>query len=143
MKRTVIIFLGLIFFLGCAAETKTSGTVNLPDGEKINVEIADQLNEKKQGLAGREKLAEGEGMLFVFDQDDYPGIWMKGMKFSIDIIFINDQEIVHIVHAAPVSPDSNYPTWRPASPANYVLEVPAGYCQKHQLEKGDKVEIKY
>ena len=143
MKRIAIIFLGLIFILGCTAETKTTGTVTLPNGEEVEVEIADQPNEKTQGLAGRDSLDQGQGMLFVFDQDDYPGIWMKGMKFSIDIVFIADQEVVKIVHSAPVSSDSNFPMYRPGTPVNYVLEVPAGFAQGHQLKIGDIVKIEY
>lgn len=143
MKLFVILSFLFIFAEGCALETKTYGTVVLPDQQVITVEIADQFNEKRQGLAGRDRLAEGQGMLFVFQPGDYPGIWMKGMKFSLDIVFINNQEVIDIVDLAPVPLDDHYSTYRPRNPANYVLELPAGDVKKHQLEIGETLSIDY
>lgn len=143
MKRLTIFVFLLVFIWGCALETKTYGTVILPDQQLITVEVADQFNEKRQGLAGRDRLAEDHGMLFVFKPGDYPDIWMKGMKFSIDIVFINNQEIVDIVDLAPVPLDNHYPTYRPRNQANYVLELPAGYAKKHQLKIGETLNINF
>lgn len=140
-KLVIILFFG--FLLGCFAQSSTTGTVTMPDDSVVKVEIADQISEKWQGLSGRESLEAGQGMLFIFNKGDYPGIWMKGMEFSIDIVFINDQEIVDIVESAPVPKASNYPTYKPQSPSNYVLELPAGSVAQYQLKQGDRVEIQY
>lgn len=66
-------------------------------GTTIQAELADTLEKKAQGLSGRKELGENEGMLFVFDSSsttevvlDKPGhhgIWMKDMKFPIDILW--------------------------------------------------------
>jgi len=76
-------------------------------------------------------------MLFVFDTDGVWGIWMKDMKFSIDILWLaEDGTVLTIVPNA--SPDS-YPTsFRPTSPARFVLELPAGFASSHDIDIGSK-----
>ena len=34
---------------------------------------------------------ENYAMLFVFDHNDHHKMWMKDMKFSVDMIWINDK----------------------------------------------------
>ena len=55
---------------------------------KIVAELAVTKEQMTQGLSGRDKLAEGKGMLFVYDGYYIPSFWMKDMKFPIDIIWI-------------------------------------------------------
>ena len=50
----------------------------LKTGEKvIAVEVADTEEERAKGLSGRDALAEGRGMLFIFPESGYHGFWMK------------------------------------------------------------------
>ena len=127
--------------MGCTEETKIYGQVELSDGQVVEVEVADESGERKQGLAGRESLEQGNGMLFVFTNTEYPSIWMKGMKFPIDIIFIKDQVVVDVFENVPVPTGFKYPTYQPSSPANQVLELPAGYVEQHGIKKGQEVKI--
>src|SRR3989344_7914429 len=53
---------------------------------KINVEIADTQDKRAKGLGGRDSLATGSGMLFIFPKADRYSFWMKGTKFPLDII---------------------------------------------------------
>src|SRR3989338_1806519 len=79
----------------------------------------------QQSLSGRSGLAEGEGMLFVFPQDGKYGFWMKDMRFSIDILWLNASGMV-VYMAQNVSPDSFPKSFESDVPARYVLELPAG-----------------
>jgi uncharacterized membrane protein (UPF0127 family) len=102
---------------------------------KVFVTIANTDAEKEQGLSGRDGLKENEGLLFVFDKSDTYGFWMKDMKFSIDIIWIQNEKIVFIQKA--VSP-SSYPTvFVPTESANMVMELPSGFCDTHGILVGD------
>lgn len=66
-------------------------------GKKIRVDIADTVVTRTQGLSGRTSLAETDGMLFVFENADRYGFWMKDMNFAIDIIWIDpEKNIVYI-----------------------------------------------
>ena len=80
-------------------------------------------------------------MLFVFDSDDYRAIWMKDMKFPIDVLWITSGlEISDIVEN--MSPES-YPTlYKPHVPVKYVLEIPAGTVKNAKILVGQSVEIK-
>ena len=64
-------------------------------------------------------------MLFVFPDNDQHGIWMKDMKFPIDIIWISEN--YNIVHVKKDATPESYPTvFKNSKPARYVLELPAG-----------------
>src|SRR3989344_5995676 len=65
--------------------------------KEINIQIADNDEERSKGLSGVTSLGKSEGMLFVFDSKDVtPSFWMKGMKIPLDIIWIDDGKIVKI-----------------------------------------------
>lgn len=113
---------------------------------EIPVEIADTAQKRQTGLSGRESLTEGEGMLFVFAQEDIrPPFWMKEMKFAIDIIWIDDDKIVQIDENVPApepdTPNSELKFYTPNQPIDYVLEVDAGFVDQHDIKVGDDVNL--
>ena len=88
-----------------------------------------------QGLSGRDSLEEHTGMLFMFEADGYHPFWMKGMRFPIDILWMDRyKRVVHIAHA--VSPDTYPELFKPSVLSRYVLEVPAGYAERHGVDIG-------
>lgn len=112
------------------------------DDVDVEVELAQTTQERVQGLSGREKLASGQGMLFIFDEPDIYAFHMKDMNFAIDIIWMDeDRRVVDITHS--LSPDTFPERFRPSSPAQYVLEVPAGFSQDNGIKVGDKAQLNY
>lgn len=107
--------------------------------------ISRTLEERRAGLGGRESLEINRGMLFVFDTSDNWAIWMKGMKFPIDIIWIGeDKKIVSIAQNVVMQPgkkDSELATYKPSGPARYVLEINAGLANANGLTVGDMVNF--
>lgn len=103
---------------------------------RIEIEIADSPMERQQGLSGRELLADNTGLFFVFDKDDFYHIWMKDMKFSIDIIWINDQGTVVTVKNN-ISPSTYPQTFTSDKPARFVLETPSGWAMRNGIKPGD------
>jgi len=107
----------------------------------IHAELADTPELHERGLYGRESLSDGHGMLFVFPKSGEYGFWMKGMRFPIDIVWINAQhEVVGVERN--VSPDSFPKVFYPPVPISLVLEVPAGFCDTHGIKVGDVVREK-
>ena len=105
----------------------------------LQVEIAQTPEQKATGLSHRPALAEGRGMLFIFDTDGGHGIWMKDMQFPIDIIWIDAaMKVVHIEKS--VAPDTYPEVFDSPTPARYVLEVPAGYTDG-RIAIGDAVTL--
>ena len=110
---------------------------------KIQIEVARTPEEKNQGLSGRQSLAEGSGMLFIFEENSRPNFWMKDMRFAIDIIWINDGKVVQIDRAIPPpelgTKDGDLELYRSNQPIDLVLEVPSGFSYKNQIEVGGVV----
>ncbi len=109
-------------------------------GFKIKAEIARSNTKREQGLSGREKLKDNEGMLFIFEQEGNYGFWMKGMLFDIDIIFIKDNNIVDIAENMPYPQNDNTIAGvSPKEKANLVLEVNSGFVKRYNIKIGNKV----
>lgn len=111
----------------------------------IGVEVAANSDERKKGLGGRDSLEISRGMLFAFETSDIWPIWMKNMKFPIDIIWIGeDKKIVFMAQNAlpePKKKDQELFVYKPDANAKYILEINAGLSAIHNLEVGDQVDF--
>ncbi len=137
MKKVIFLFLIIILLAGCA---KKEQDYYLKIREQnIKVELADTEQERIKGLSERDGLCENCGMLFIFNKEDFRFFWMKDMKFTIDIIWIDSDKIVEITKNAELPQGKNIPTYNSDKKVNYVLEVNAGFCEKHNIKVGDKV----
>lgn len=120
--------------------TKDSTTVSI--GKlSVNAKIASTANDKQVGLSKYDSLPLDQGMLFVFDKSDIYPFWMKGMKFAIDIIWIDqNKKVVEIAKNVPPEPGKNdvqLKQYKPAAAAKYVLEVNAGLSDLDNIKVGD------
>jgi uncharacterized membrane protein (UPF0127 family) len=106
-------------------------------------DIADTNELRSKGLSVKDTLNETEGMLFVFSTEREHSFWMKGMKFPIDIIWIDDdKEVVHVEHSLePCAPNSFCQTYKPDRDSLYVLETVAGFAQRHNVTDGTYVDF--
>lgn len=94
-------------------------------GHTLRVNVADDAGERTAGLSGRDNLDGSQGMLFIYEDNTNACIWMKDMKFSIDIVWISaDGSVVHMERN--VSPETYPNEFCSESAAKYVLELPAG-----------------
>ena len=125
-----------------APNVKTLLTINTLN---IYVDVSRNREERQKGLSGRDQLPLNEGMLFVFETSSNWAIWMKDMKFPIDIIWIGeDKKIVDIAQNAlpePGKDDRELKIYRPKGPAKYILEINAGLSKLHNLQVGDVVSF--
>lgn len=108
------------------------------EGVSIHVEIADEEHERIQGLSGREVLPTDQGLLFVFETPGRYSIWMRDMRFPLDIYWIDDEGV--IVDAWKNATPESYPfVFEPSAPARYVLEVVGGFSEVYNIDVGDRV----
>lgn len=152
MKKTLnkIIFLIIALFLisnGCNQKTAPPYSILLEIGnKKIFVEIVNTPERMQQGLSGRKKLNNDQGMLFDFSglQERRPGFWMKDMKFDLDLVWIKDKKIIGITPNVPrpKSVDDKLPSYYPSGDINQVLEVNAGWSEKYKIKVGDEIKLK-
>ncbi|HWO07427.1 MAG TPA: DUF192 domain-containing protein [Candidatus Paceibacterota bacterium] len=133
--------LGVLFWSYSSPEITIMPTRTLLiDGTAVHVAVANTPESRAKGLSGTSSLAEGEGMLFVFDDDDRHMFWMKDMVFSIDILWADrDGRVVHIEQS--VSPETFPQTFAPPVPARYALEVPAGFAAARDIKIGSVLKV--
>ena len=105
----------------------------------IDIEIVDTEAEITTGLMYRRSMPVNAGMLFVFDRPEPRSFWMKNTHIPLDIIFIDDfQRIVTIqANTRPMS-EASVPS---SKPAQYVLEVNAGFCQQQGITEGSYISF--
>lgn len=118
-------------------------TVTIGD-QVIAAEVADTSSLQVRGLSFRDGLEPGTGMLFVFDEAQSRSFWMRGMRFCLDIIWIEDGKIVGAAENAcpmPEVPESELPRYESNEPVTYVLEMPAGWLDELGFGPGQPVTI--
>lgn len=145
MKKILLFFL-LFFLISCPKiSNKNLNDVTIDNGKKIiklNVEIADENQERQKGMMFREKLDENSGMLFVFDEEGNRTFWMKNTMISLDMIFIDKNfRIIDIKNAVPCDAEPCV-LYKSSMPALYVLEVNSNFSAKNNVKVGDKIIFK-
>ena len=110
----------------------------------LTVELAVEPAETSRGLGFRDGLAPGTGMLFVFDGPSPRSFWMRGMRFCLDIIWVEEGAIQGAAESVcpepPGTADADLPSYVSPVPVTYVLEVPAGWLDYYGLGVGTPVE---
>jgi len=102
----------------------------------LDAEIARSDGERAQGLMHRKHLADGKGMLFIFDRDQVLSFWMKNTQIPLSIAFIAaDGRIVDIKDMQPHDLNSV----SSSRSVRYALEVPQGWFSRVGVNPGDVV----
>ena len=144
MNRILLVFL-LVLLISCNKKIDPDlKEISIQTRDKnviINVEIADDKNERANGLMYRENLEENSGMIFVFDQEESIAFWMKNTLIPLDMIFIDKElKIVDIKNAVPCKADP-CPLYKPENAVKYVLEVNYGFSKSNGVSTGDNVNL--
>ena len=136
----VVVFVGILIIT--LILERGGSTKVIVNGETFEVTVAKNDKERQIGLSGTEKIEEDQGMLFVFDNPDYYSFWMKEMKFPIDIIYINGDEVTTIIeNAKPPSANGNLTVYQPRNKSDKVLEVNAGLTKKYNIQEGSLIKV--
>lgn len=118
---------GILHFVNASVDTLVT----------IDIEIADTQDKITQGLMWRRSLGEKQGMLFIFPDERPRSFWMKNTYIPLDIIYVDSYgKIVSIVYNAVPFNERSLPS---EMPAQYVVEVNAGFCNQYGLAKDDRI----
>ena len=118
----------------------------LPSGQIIQIRLAVSSEEKIQGLSGipDDKFADDEGMLFVYEQDDYKLFWMPDTYFDLDIFFLDENmKVLDVERNVPHHPGREEP---PAIArtrsifSRHVLEMRADSELAKNIDVGDQLK---
>lgn len=105
----------------------------------IDIEVADDNQLRARGLMYRRSIPENAGMLFVQGMEETQSFWMKNTYIPLDILFVNANKEIVTIHAntTPLK-EWNYASTKPAL---YVVEVNAGFSNRHGIGTGDRIEF--
>lgn len=153
MKKILLAYGVLVLIVIILAFAKFRGANFLPNfanktatinSREYKLLIANDDKSRQVGLSNRKTLDANTGMLFIFPQKGIYSFWMKDTLIPLDMIYINDNKIVHIVKNAPPhgGKSGTPPIYTPPVQANYILEVNGGESDKHKFKNGDTVTLK-
>jgi YVTN family beta-propeller protein len=107
----------------------------------VFVEVPDDREEFARGLMFRSHLPWNAGMLFAFYEEEPRRFWMKNTLIPLDMIFVDSSsKIIDIKENVPPCKQEECPTYPSREPAQYVLEVNAGFVQEKGIRIGDELE---
>jgi len=115
-------------------------------GVEFSCELADSPAEWSKGLSGRENLAEGHGMVFIFPAPSQQTFWMKDTLIPLDIVFVWANGTVGAIYGAPIEPgvsDGNLVRYESPGPVKWVVELNMGDCAASGITVGTEFWVGY
>ena len=127
----------LLLLAASSSATPKVVPLTLPSGKVLQVEVMVEDADRAMGLMFRPSLAQDRGMLFLFGEPDFYGIWMKNCKFPIDIVWLDEERrVVHVAESTPPCKANPCPVYEPLRRATYVLELNAGQARREKVALG-------
>lgn len=100
-------------------------------GCPVKLKVASTDTSKSEGYSNKSEPVDNEGMLFVFDNEENLGFWMKGVDFPLDILFFNSNGDLVKHYTMPTVKDNNLITYNSEKPARFAVELRKGWCNDH------------
>jgi uncharacterized protein len=109
----------------------------------IHVEVASTAAQSARGLGYRDALDADAGMIFDLHGSRVQVFWMKGMRFALDMVWIDSgKQIVQVTTGIPPEPnvpDDRLRRYSPDVPVAYVIEVNSGAASRLGLTQGTQL----
>lgn len=108
------------------------------------VEVAEATPQHERGLMFISKLAEDEGMLFIFKNEETRFFWMKNTLIDLSIGFFDKNNTlidVQEMKSGKNISDASLPSYASAKPSKYALEMNKGWFDKNKIKMGSKLKI--
>lgn len=106
-------------------------------GQTLVSEVADEDPERQKGMMFRREMAEGTGMLFVFDAPQPAAFWMKNTLVPLSVAYVNSAGMILEIH--DLQPQDERPVRSQFATIAYALEVPQGWFAKNKILPGTRI----
>ena len=140
-RPTRLLALPLLLLLSACASARTPW-VEIA-GERFQVEVADDDDERARGLMFRDAMPADHGMLFIHDRQEPQAYWMKNTRIPLDILYFDSGRrlVSQQRDVPPCSAGDRCPPYPSRGPARYVLELNAGQAARLGLEDGAELRF--
>ena len=101
---------------------------------EMETEQAIRPEHRERGMMFRKTMGENEAMLFVFEQPQRVGFWMKNTTVPMSAAYIDSAGKVLEIH--PLKPLDENSAQSVSDRIQYVLEVPQGWFDRRQIKPG-------
>jgi uncharacterized protein len=120
-----------------------SGYAVLPNGTKLELEVARTPQQQAMGLMYRPALPDNRGMLFEFSSPQPVNFWMKNVPVALDMLFLHKGVVKYIAASVPPCAKEPCPTYGPNTLIDQVIELRAGRAAELGLKKGDSIKVSF
>lgn len=142
-KRNFNTLLALVFSLlpSVALAVCEETRINLRGGwgsASFTVDVADDAQERAQGLMFVEAMPRFSGMLFVYERPQRVAFWMRNTLIPLDMIFADQTGVVQRIHQSAIPGDeTNIPG---GDQIQYVLEINGGMSALLGITEGTQMQ---
>jgi uncharacterized membrane protein (UPF0127 family) len=103
---------------------------------RIEAEVAANQDDRMRGLMQRTRMADNQGMLFVFPQVARHCMWMKNTLLPLSVAFLDERG--HIINIRDMRPQTETSHCADA-PARFALEMNQGWFAKKKIQPGIRI----
>jgi uncharacterized membrane protein (UPF0127 family) len=111
-------------------------------GVELELEVADEPQERAVGLMGRTEVPAGTGMLFDYDEPaSGPSFYMFQVDIPLVAVFVLDGRVVHValMEPCPSADPAQCPLYGP--PGEYDAVVETAPAAVADVQVGDRLEL--
>jgi uncharacterized membrane protein (UPF0127 family) len=102
----------------------------------LQVQLAQDFEQRQIGLMWRKEMPQNEGMLFIFEQPAVQCFWMRNTYLPLTAAFVaDDGTIVNLADMKPMNDSSHCSN----KPVRFVLEMNQGWFAKRNIQAGYKL----
>lgn len=134
----VAIVAGLIVHLTHRPQAADKLMLDPASTAQFKLETVKTAAAQEQGLSGRVGLAKNAGMMFAYNDVAKRCMWMKDMRFNLDIVWLDaGHRVTSLVsNLTPATYPQSY-----CAQAKYVVELNAGTAWANGLRVGQIVKL--
>ncbi len=104
---------------------------------RFNIEIADDIEERAEGLMNRPSMPRLSGMLFIYETPGQLTFWMRNTLIPLDMLFVDPDGIVRHIHSNAIPLDET--TISGGDGRLAVLEINGGMAKKLGISVGSEL----
>lgn len=131
----ILLLIGYVFSYRYFTTRPTQSDGISVRGSVFKTEIVSTPEEKARGLSGRDGIERDTAMVFEFDQTSQHCLWMKDMKFAIDMVWLDESRKVVAIER-DVTPETYPKTF--CHDGKTVVEFAAGTADRLPMYVGDQ-----